>query len=73
MELGSSDANGMQSPEYLKINPQGKVPSLIHDDFILTESAAILNYIDTLSEHSFIPNEPKTRARYDELAYFVLA
>jgi len=47
MELGSSDANGMLSPEYLKINPQGKVPSLIHDDFILTESAAILNYIDT--------------------------
>ena len=63
----------MQSPEYLKINPQGKVPSLIDGDFVLTESAAILNYIDTLSEQSFIPSEPKARARYDELAYFVLA
>ena len=73
LELGGSDANGMQSPEYLKINPQGKVPSLIDGDFVLTESAAILNYIDTLSEQSFIPSEPKARARYDELAYFVLA
>ena len=73
LELGSDSANSTQSPEYLKINSQGKVPSLIHDDFVLTESAAILNYIDTLSEQSFIPSDPKARARYDELAYFVLA
>ena len=73
LELGKSSANGTQSPEYLKVNSQGKVPSLIHDDFVLTESAAILNYIDTLSEQSFIPSEPKARARYDQLAYFILA
>lgn len=73
MDFGSSDEGGTQSPEYLKINSQGKVPALVHDGFALTESAAILNYIDTLSEQSFIPSEPQARARYDELAFFVLA
>jgi len=73
IDFGSTETNGTQSPEYLQINPQGKVPSLTHDNFNLTESAAIINYIDTLSEHSFIPTEPQARARYDELAYFVLA
>jgi len=63
IDFGSTETNGTQSPEYLQINPQGKVPSLTHNNFNLTESAAIINYIDTLSEHSFIPTEP----------YFVLA
>lgn len=73
IDFGSTGANGSQSPDYLKINPQGKVPSLQHNDFNLTESAAIVNYIDALSDHSFIPAEPQARARYDELAYFILA
>ena len=73
LDMGSAESNGMQSSEYLAINPQGKVPSLVHDDFVLTESAAILNYIDTLSEQSFIPSEAQARARYDQLSYFVLA
>ena len=72
VKMRSTDANGSQSPDYLQINPQGKVPSIKHDDFTLTESAAIINYIDTLSERSFIPTEAQARASYDELAYFVL-
>ena len=73
LELTSSEANGAKSPEYLKINPQGKVPSLKHNDFVLTESAAILNYIDAISDKSFIPTEAQARAKYDELAFFVLS
>ena len=73
IDLFSSEANGSQSSDYLQINHQGKVPSLTHNDFTLTESAAIINYIDTLSDRSFIPTEPQARARYDELAYFILA
>ena len=69
VDFGSSDTNGTQSPEYLQINPQGKIPSLRHNDFNLTESAAIINYIDTLSERPFIPTEAQARASYDCLLY----
>ncbi len=73
LELNGTDSNGAKSEEYLKLNPQGKVPSLKHGDFVLTESAAILNYVDAISQKSFIPSEPKLRAKYDELAFFVLS
>ncbi len=73
IEMGSNEKNGAQSDEYLNINSQGKVPALAHDDFSLTESAAILNYIDSLAQQSFIPSQPQQRAKYDELAFFVLS
>ena len=34
-----------QSPDYLALNPTGKVPTLVDGDFILTESAAICFYL----------------------------
>jgi glutathione S-transferase len=33
-------------PEYLKINPAGQVPTLVHDGRVLTESTIINEYID---------------------------
>lgn len=44
-----------------------------HNDFVLTESAAILNYIDAISNNAFISSGAKTRAQYDQLAFFVLS
>ena len=38
-------AGAQQSPDYLKINPKGRVPALATDEGILTESLAILLYI----------------------------
>src|ERR1700675_4278140 len=35
----------MRSPDYLKLNPEGKVPTLIIDGRPLTEVAAILYYL----------------------------
>ena len=37
--------NEQRKPEYLKINPKGRVPALITDNGILTETPAILAYI----------------------------
>lgn len=73
LELNGTGSDGAKSPEYLAINPQGKVPSLKHGDFVLTESAAILNYVDALAGEKFIPTGPQQRAKYDELAFFVLS
>jgi len=34
------------SPEYLKINPRGIVPTLVHDGKVIRESQVILEYLD---------------------------
>src|SRR5690606_25804977 len=38
-------SNQQQSPEYLALNPKGRVPTLVTDRGILTETPAILAYI----------------------------
>jgi glutathione S-transferase len=38
-------ANQQQSPDYLKVNPKGRVPALVTDYGTLTETPAILAYI----------------------------
>jgi glutathione S-transferase len=41
-----STAEGQQrSPEYLKINPRGRVPALVVDGKVLVENVAILSYL----------------------------
>ncbi|MFC7048379.1 glutathione S-transferase family protein [Emcibacter nanhaiensis] len=38
-------SEGTQSEEYRKLNPTGKVPTLVDGDFVLTESVAISYYL----------------------------
>jgi glutathione S-transferase len=38
-------ANQQQSPDYLKVNPKGRVPALVTDKGVLTETPAILAYV----------------------------
>lgn len=33
-------------PDYLAVNPQGTIPAMIHDGRVLTESTAIMEYVD---------------------------
>jgi glutathione S-transferase len=42
LSLGQGD---QQKPDYLAINPMGKVPALKHRDTVITESAAICTYL----------------------------
>ncbi|HSM53765.1 MAG TPA: glutathione S-transferase N-terminal domain-containing protein, partial [Erythrobacter sp.] len=37
-----------QSPDYLALNPHGRVPTLVEDGFVLTEAPAILHYLGHL-------------------------
>ncbi|NKB33635.1 MAG: glutathione S-transferase family protein [Pseudomonadales bacterium] len=64
-----------QNPNYLAVNVQGKVPSLVDGDMTLTESVAILNYIARKAPDSgLIPSEDdQVLAKHDELVSFVLA
>jgi len=61
-------------PPYIDINPGGKVPTLIDDDFILTESAAICTYIGDKFPASGLTPEANTRerARYHQWCFFVI-
>ena len=38
-------ASTMKAPEYLAVNPMGKVPALRHGDTVITECAAICAYL----------------------------
>lgn len=52
-----------RSPEYLAVNPSGKIPALVEDDFTLTESNAILLYLaDTRGEGALLPGDARGRA-----------
>src|SRR5713226_9686735 len=51
-------------PAYLKLNPSGVVPTLIHDGQPVIESAVILYYIDEVfPEPPLMPKEPLGRAQ----------
>ncbi|WP_321396901.1 glutathione S-transferase family protein [Emcibacter sp.] len=51
-------------PEYLAINPQGTIPAMTHGDRVLTESTAIMEYVDeTFDGPSLMPEDPFERLR----------
>ena len=54
---------------YRKLNPQGRVPTLIDGDNILYQSMAILEYLDeTHPEPAFLPSDSPGRASVRGLA-----
>jgi glutathione S-transferase len=59
---------------YRQLNYQGKVPTMIDGELVLTESAAIVNYIATKNiALNLIPKaDSAERALYDQLVFFVL-
>lgn len=51
-------------PEYLKLNPNGVVPTLIHDGRVLYESNFIIEYLDEeFPDVPLRPKDPYERAR----------
>ncbi len=62
-------------PEYLALNPSGKVPTLVDGGLVLTESAAICTYIGDRFPASRLtpPVGSPERAHYDQWCYFALS
>jgi glutathione S-transferase len=51
-------------PAYMKLNPNGVVPTLVHDGHVITESSLILYYIDeTFPDPQLMPKTPVARHR----------
>ena len=59
-------------PDYLKLNPNGVVPTLDHDGAIIINSTVITEYLDEVSpETSFTPETPVERARMRAMMHFI--
>jgi glutathione S-transferase len=54
MKTLSFDAGEHKRPEFLALNPRGRVPVLVDGSFALYESAAIVEYLDEIK-----PGEPR--------------
>jgi glutathione S-transferase len=50
-------------PEYLAINPAGAVPALEHDGWVLTQNAAILNYLADLHPDAGLGGDGSAKGR----------
>lgn len=66
-------AGEAETPEYLRINPQGLVPALELDDGkVLTQSLAIMEWLDEqYAQNPLLPATPMARARVRALAQII--
>jgi glutathione S-transferase len=60
----SASKGELKAPEYLAINPHGKVPAIVDDGFALYESAAICEYLEERFPQTprLFPSELRPRA-----------
>ena len=60
VDLGKGE---QRQPDFLKLNPNGRVPVLVDDDFVLTESHAIMLYLaDATAGQTVYPTARRPRA-----------
>ena len=53
-----------REPEYLALNPNGLIPTVIDDDFVLWESNTIIRYLAAkYGDETFYPADTQTRAK----------
>ena len=71
MDLVKGDQFGA---EYAKLNPQKVVPTLVDGDIVLTQSMAILEYLEeTHPEPPLLPADPVERARVRSISMISVA
>jgi glutathione S-transferase len=66
LEFGTT----MKSPEYLAVNPMGKVPAIQHGDAVVTESAAICAYLADAFPKAGLAPPLDARADYYRWLFF---
>jgi len=66
------DGGQQHAPEYLALNPQGQVPTLVHGSQVITQSTAILEYLEEVfPEPALLPADAAGRARVRQLAAII--
>jgi len=66
------DGGQQHTAEYKTLNPQELIPALVHDGQLITQSLAIMEYLDEIvPEPPILPKDALGRARVRELAYVV--
>jgi glutathione S-transferase len=66
-------AGDQLKPDYLKLNPNGVVPTLDHDGGIVIDSTVIIEYLDEVEPEpeTFTPEKPVARAAMRALMRFI--
>jgi len=66
-------AGDQLKPDYLRLNPNGVVPTLDHDGAVVIDSSVIIEYLDEVAPEpeSFTPGEPVARAAMRALMRFI--
>ena len=68
------DGGEQFSAAYRAVNPQSRVPTLVHDGQRFSQSLAIIEYLDeTFPDHRLIPRDPVDRARVRMLSQIIAA
>lgn len=65
-----------QTEEFRRLNPRHKIPVLRHGQFVLTESAAIIQYLSEtfgISKELHVPTDATSRATLNEWCYFIIS
>jgi len=65
----SRQAGDLKNPEYLAVNPRGRVPAITDGDFALWESGVIVEYLEEhWPERPLLPADARQRARLRRIA-----
>ena len=66
-------AGDQLKPDYLRLNPNGVVPTLVHDGEVVIDSSVIIEYLDEIAPEpeNFTPAAPGKRAAMRALMRFI--
>jgi maleylpyruvate isomerase len=68
----TKDGGDQWSVAYRDVNPQSRVPTLVHNGQRISQSLAIIEYLDEMfPDHRLIPRDPVDRARVRMLSQII--
>jgi glutathione S-transferase len=72
-DYGRQFNNNTQTPEYLSMNPNAKVPTLVDGEVVIWESNTILRYLATGAKSALYPADPAKRTQVERWMDWQLA